>query len=287
MDNLTAGNPRAHRVRVYYEGDEDTIYEGAPLCYNFNTTENWFGGSVSDGVITASGTTAEGSQNEGKYIRVTNPIVISTTSGTPANRSKTITGSTSDFDELQVGMFVNITGTDVTNGTYKVTDVSRSTESAVTNSDVTLDMTAATGTTADVTVELNNFVFFAGVVTKGGWCGKTGPKVLDIYVPNEAIVPIRAYVDCNDKDVLYLVNGANYVNKTALSGALVAVAAEDYNRATTAGLILARLVPPANIAGAALTAYSAGGDSGLASTVTRVGEIQDRLQALGLIGAGD
>ncbi len=71
-DNLTAGNPRAHAVRVYYFGGS-TIYEGMPVCYD-NSTTNWFGGSVSDeGVITESLTTAEGSQNEGKYIRVENP----------------------------------------------------------------------------------------------------------------------------------------------------------------------------------------------------------------------
>ncbi len=71
-DNLTAGNPRAHAVRVYYFGTS-TIYEGMPVCYD-NSTTNWFGGSVADtGEITASTTTAEGSQNEGKYIRVENP----------------------------------------------------------------------------------------------------------------------------------------------------------------------------------------------------------------------
>lgn len=70
-DNLTAGNPRAHAVRVYYF-DTSTIYEGMPVCYD-NSTTNWFGGSVSDGVVTVSATTAEGSQNDGKYIRVEDP----------------------------------------------------------------------------------------------------------------------------------------------------------------------------------------------------------------------
>jgi hypothetical protein len=71
-DNLTAGNPRAHAVRVYYFGTS-VIYEGMPVCYD-NSTTNWFGGSVADtGEVTASTTTAEGSQNEGKYIRVENP----------------------------------------------------------------------------------------------------------------------------------------------------------------------------------------------------------------------
>ena len=72
--NLTAGNPRAHRIRVYFENSGlDTIYEGMPLCYNSDTTDNWWGGSVTLGAVSATGTTAEGSQNEGKYIRVELP----------------------------------------------------------------------------------------------------------------------------------------------------------------------------------------------------------------------
>jgi hypothetical protein len=55
--NLTAGNPRAHRIRVYYEGS-NTITEGMSLCYNHDTTTNWFGGSQTAGTITASTTTA-------------------------------------------------------------------------------------------------------------------------------------------------------------------------------------------------------------------------------------
>ena len=47
MDNLTAGNPVAHRVRVYYEGS-NTIYEGMLLHYNHDTTTNCFVGSVSE-----------------------------------------------------------------------------------------------------------------------------------------------------------------------------------------------------------------------------------------------
>ena len=116
MDNLTAGNPVAHRVRVYFEGTT-TIYEGMPVCYNYDTTTNWFGGSVADtGEVTASTTTAETSPNEGRYIRVERPIA-------------------------------------------------------------------------------GNLLHFAGVVAKGGWCGTTGAKAVDIYVPNGAIVPVRCDVD--------------------------------------------------------------------------------------------
>ncbi len=50
--------------RVYYEGTS-RIYEGMAVCYNYDTTSNLTG--------VDSGVTAEGSQNEGKYIRVEDP----------------------------------------------------------------------------------------------------------------------------------------------------------------------------------------------------------------------
>lgn len=56
--------------RVYYEGS-DTVYEGMALCYNSDTTDNWTGYEYADSAET--GTTAEGNQNEGKYIRVEKP----------------------------------------------------------------------------------------------------------------------------------------------------------------------------------------------------------------------
>ena len=119
--NTSGGNPRAHRISVYFEGST-TIYEGAPMCYNYDTTDNWHGGSIaltpgSDcGAVTSTGTTAESGGNEGKYIRVERP--------------------------------------------------------------------------AD-----GNLIHFAGVVAKGSWTGTSGPKKIDIYVPNGAIVPVRCDVD--------------------------------------------------------------------------------------------
>jgi hypothetical protein len=46
-----------------------------PVCYNYDSTTNWFGyGPATHGVApTEQTTTAEGDQNEGKYIRVENP----------------------------------------------------------------------------------------------------------------------------------------------------------------------------------------------------------------------
>jgi len=164
MDNLTAGNPVAHRVRVYYEGS-NTIYEGMALSYNYDTTTNWFGGSVSDGVVTASTTTSAGTHNEGKYIRVEEPSSA-------------------------------------------------------------------------------NQIVFAGVVAKGGWCGRTGPRILDIYVPNGAIVQVYTDKSIVARDKLYLEDGANTLVNAVQVGMLdcVAIATETIDR-STAGLVQAKLLP--------------------------------------------
>jgi len=44
-----------------------------PLCYNYDTDTNWFGGSMTNGAVSATTTTADGSQNESRYIRVELP----------------------------------------------------------------------------------------------------------------------------------------------------------------------------------------------------------------------
>lgn len=244
MDNLTAGNPRAHRVRLYFDGTA-IINEGMPLCYNYLTTENWFGGSVNDaGEVTASETTAEGSQNEGKYIRVCSPVIVSTDDGTPADGSKTITSTTSgdysEFNDLEAGMWVIVTGTDVTNGTYKITAVTQG-EDSVTAGTVTLDMDDASGNTADVAISIDNYAYHAGAVAKGGWVGRTGPRIVDVYVPNGGIVPIRTDKSCVIGDALGLAN-------TAYSGitgngdeAPCATSMEVVNRSSVNGVVLAKL----------------------------------------------
>lgn len=174
--NLTAGNPRAHRIRLYYT-ESSTIYEGMPVCYEFNATTNWFGGSVNvdpasgtAGEITATTTTAEGSQNEGKYIRIEDP-------------------------------------------------------------------------------DADNVGFFAGVVAKGSWCGKVGPRLLDVYVPNGAVVPVRSYISSTTGvNALALMSGTQYLGNLNAgnsngTGRFVAVAMETVDRSSTAGLCLAKLCP--------------------------------------------
>jgi hypothetical protein len=159
-------------ARVYYVGTS-TIYEGMPVCYQFDTTTNVLGYSKSEGGEDArnqtdKNTTAEGYLNEGKFLRVEDPFT----------------------DNLQ---------------------------------------------------------WFAGVVRMGGYCGKVGPKWLDVYEPNGAIVPVRAGVECTVGRTILCVNPSlsylgNPVNSTR--GRPVAVALET-NAAldTTPGLILAKLCP--------------------------------------------
>ena len=69
------------RKRVLYEGT-DTIYEGMALCYNYDTTTNVTSYSKSEGgdvdCQTTPTTTAEGYQNEGKFLRVEAPAVANT-----------------------------------------------------------------------------------------------------------------------------------------------------------------------------------------------------------------
>ena len=69
-------NTNAQRKRVYFEGT-GTIYEGMPVCYNYDTTTNILGYDKGAGgdpeCQTSPTTTAEGYQNEGKFLRVELP----------------------------------------------------------------------------------------------------------------------------------------------------------------------------------------------------------------------
>lgn len=162
-------DPKAKRISVYFEGT-GTIYEGMPVCYNYDTTDNWSGwGEATDGADpTEQGTTAEGEQNEGKYIRVELP---------------------------------------------------------------------ATG----------NLMHFAGVVAGSEHAGQTGPKLLDIYVPNGAIVPVRCDVDTTTGvTVLSIAEGEEELGFLADASTTrpVAIAMEtETGLDGTAGTTLAKLDP--------------------------------------------
>lgn len=166
-DNLTAGNPRAHRVRVFFDEVSTLIYEGMPVCYEYDATTNWFGGSVGDdGVVSATTTTAEGGQNEGKYIYVKIPVTA-------------------------------------------------------------------------------NLHAFAGVVAKGGWCGKTTSALkgipIDIYVPNGAIVPVRT--DASTTVGVTVLGIANTDTECISGGYPVGIAWETEDCSTDNAVVLAKLDP--------------------------------------------
>jgi len=165
-------DPKARRISVYFEGST-TIYEGMPVCYNYDTTDNWLGVASIDftstaSSITESGTTAEGAQNKGKFIRVERPVA-------------------------------------------------------------------------------GNLTHFAGVVAGADHAGETGPKALDIYIPNGAIVPVRCDVDTTTGiTVLCIAEGEEELgcSSGAASSRPVAIAMEtETGLDETADITLAKLDP--------------------------------------------
>lgn len=69
LPRFSTVNPNAERQRVYYT-EESSIYEGMPVCYEFDATTNVDGYDNTDGAGT---TTDEGHHNEGKFVRVEDP----------------------------------------------------------------------------------------------------------------------------------------------------------------------------------------------------------------------
>lgn len=156
-------NSEALRKRVRFEGTT-TIYEGMPVCYNYDTTDNILGYSGS----AISGTTAEGGQNEGKFMRV----------------------------ELASSA---------------------------------------------------NAMFFAGVVAGKAWDGLTGPRWIEIYVANGAIVPVRTNANCTvGATTLGLSSAAAYLAAVNAGddNPPVAIAMETVDRSSTNGVVLAKVTAP-------------------------------------------
>lgn len=88
--------------------------------------------------------------------------------------------------------------------------------------------------------DANNIDFFAGVVFSSSYAGKAGPRWIDIFTPNGAIVPVRASASITNGDLLYI-NAADYtMNKTP--GTLVGRAVETVDRSVTNGLVLAKIL---------------------------------------------
>ncbi len=163
-------NSAARRKRVYYT-ETSTIYEGMPVCYDYDATTNILGYDKAAGGDASSQssptTTAEGYQNEGKFLRVEDP-----------------------------------------------TD--------------------------------NNLMHFAGVVAGTSYAGLIGPRWLDIYIPNGAIVPVRCDVDTTVGITVLAITVDSQELGQPISGTSrpVAIAMEtETDLDSTAGITLAKLDP--------------------------------------------
>jgi len=89
----------------------------------------------------------------------------------------------------------------------------------------------------------DNLMRFAGVVAGSSEAGKTGPKWLDIYVPNGAVVPVRVDVACTDgTTILAMADGEEELGVPSSGTRPVAIARETLS-STTARVILAELCP--------------------------------------------
>jgi len=177
------------KKRVYYT-ETSTIYEGMPVCYEYDATANILGYDKAAGGDAACqsspGTTAEGYQNEGKFLRVENPNVVLTIVGT-------ITG-TFTVGETVTQASTSATGiVDVANSGATTVYI-RSLSGLFTVSANTITGGSSGATVANpsaISVTTDNLGWFAGVVAGTSEAGKTGPRWVDIYLPNGAIVPVR------------------------------------------------------------------------------------------------
>jgi len=84
---------------------------------------------------------------------------------------------------------------------------------------------------------------FAGVVAAGSHVGKTGPRWIDIFIPNGATVPVRTDVSCTkDVTILTIASGEEELGTAGSGTRPVAIARETLD-STSNRLILAELNP--------------------------------------------
>jgi len=177
------------KKRVYYT-ETSTIYEGMPVCYEYDATANvlgWDKAAGGDAACQSSpNTTAEGNQNEGKFLRVENPNLVLTIVGT-------ITGTFTVGETVTQAVTLATGIVDVAN-TGATTVYIRPLTGTFTVSANTITGGSSGATVANpsaISVTTDNLQWFAGVVAGTSEAGKTGPRWLDIYLPNGAIVPVR------------------------------------------------------------------------------------------------
>lgn len=94
-----------------------------------------------------------------------------------------------------------------------------------------------------------NLMFFAGVVAGTDEAGNAGPRWLDIYVPNGAIVPVRTNANCVIGQAVGLSDASGILGPVTGDGDPMAVAIlmETVDRSGTTGLSLAKLCPTGQV----------------------------------------
>lgn len=122
-----------------------------------------------------------------------------------------------------------------------------------------------------------NAPMFAGVVAPGSWCGKAGPMWLEIYVTNGAIVPVYTDKNITALDKMYVENGQyTPINSgTWQIGTFV----ETIDRSGTAGLCLARLNVPVEVAEDTVETVAATGPSALIWNDIPLNELRNNFSA--------
>lgn len=103
-----------------------------------------------------------------------------------------------------------------------------------------------------------NLKFLAGFVCPGGWVGTSGPKLVDIYVPNGSTFPVRGTDSFTIGEKLYVVNGDYEVtNDPSTASIPVGYAMETVDRSSTEGLLYMKsIIPGTKIEDPPLTAGS-------------------------------
>ena len=156
---FSAANPAAEKVRVLYT-TEGVIYEGMPVCYDYDATLNIDGYDNTDGAGTE---TDEGHQNEGKFNRVeaVSAANLPHFAGVVAGSDKHgVTGNGATWIDIYVpnGAIVPVRcDVDVTTGVTILAITSGETELGFIAADsravaVAMETEDALGTTADITL---------------------------------------------------------------------------------------------------------------------------------------
>ena len=90
----------------------------------------------------------------------------------------------------------------------------------------------------------DNCGMFAGVVAGADHAGETGPRALDIYIANGAVVPVRTDLNCLvDQTILAITTGEEELGVPLETDSRAVAIARETSDLGTAGLVLAELCP--------------------------------------------